>query len=52
MLGRGVGSAPWVWGKTLQDAEEAARIMNARRGIDARQAMEIEVSSMRASFQK
>jgi hypothetical protein len=50
MTGRGKGSAPWVWGKTLDQAQEVCRQANARRGIDEKTAFKILASTMRCEI--
>lgn len=47
MLGRGNHSSPWVWGKTLGEAEDVCRSVNAERGISPEDEMKIVASSMR-----
>ncbi len=49
MTGQGEGAAPWVWGKTLDEAEAACKAANAKRGISELDAFEIVASSMRVS---
>lgn len=48
MLGRGEGSAPWIWGKTLKEAQEVCDRFNADMGIDKETAFRIVASSMGA----
>lgn len=38
--------APWVWGKTLEEAQQVCDKMNAKMGIDKREALRIVGSSM------
>ncbi len=49
MTGATGKEAPWVWGKTLEQAEATARAVNAKRGISERDALMIVASSMGAS---
>ncbi|MEN6549966.1 MAG: hypothetical protein ABFE07_28315 [Armatimonadia bacterium] len=46
MLGRGEGAAPWVWGKTLEDAQRVCRHVNEERGISQGEEERIVASSM------
>jgi len=46
MTGRGEGSAPWVWGKTLAEAQEVCRKANADMGLSDRDVDRILCSSM------
>lgn len=48
MLGQGPLAAPWVWGDTIEQAERICDETNAKMGIDAKRAMRIVCSSMRA----
>jgi len=41
--------APWVWGKSLTQAEKIAREMNLKHGVSEEEALLIVASSMRAS---
>jgi len=47
LIGKGVYSSPWVWGETLEEAEEVAKVRNNRLGISEEAAMDIVTSSMR-----
>ena len=49
LVGKGEGSAPWVWGKTLDEAEAIAKSMNEKRGISEEEANEILLLSFRAA---
>ena len=49
LVGKDEGSAPWVWGKTLDDAEALAKSMNEKRGISEEEANEILLLSFRAA---
>ena len=50
MSGQGEHAAPWVWGDTLDVAEEACQRANRERFyLDADEAREIVISSMNAS---
>lgn len=49
MLGNGPGAAPWVWGATLEGAQEVAAAYNARRGLTPVEVTEIIASSMGVS---
>lgn len=48
MLGNGPGSAPWVWGKTIEEARLVCAQVNTRMGVSEEEASKIVVSSMRA----
>lgn len=50
MLGAGKGAAPWVWGQTMEEAEEACVEINAQMGIDRDKAARIVASSMAAGM--
>lgn len=50
MIGKGEGSTPWFWGKTLERAEQVCdRVNKQRYGISPKTALRIVASSMRAS---
>ena len=49
LVGKGEGSAPWIWGKTLDEAEALAKSMNEKRGISEEEANEILLLSFRAA---
>ena len=49
LVGKGEGSAPWVWGKTLDEAEALAKSMNEKRGISEEEANKILLLSFRAA---
>ena len=42
--------APWVWGKTLDEADEVCRMMNEEMGISPDAADRIVASSMNSSL--
>ncbi len=47
MLGRGELAMPWVWGKTLEEAEAACEAYNTKRlGLDSETVNDIILSSM------
>lgn len=46
MLGQGEHAAPWVWGPTREDAEQACKKMNELMGITEAAAEDIIASSM------
>ena len=49
MTGRGVGSAPWIWGQTLEEAEQTCNSFNQERlGISPDEASNIVLSTMAA----
>jgi hypothetical protein len=48
LTGDGPDARPWVWGPTLEQAQETAAQLNGFRGISAQQAREVVVSSLRA----
>jgi hypothetical protein len=49
LTGRGKGSAPWVWGQTLDEAREVCDRFNQERlGISLDEASDIVLSSMAA----
>jgi hypothetical protein len=49
MTGRGEGSAPWIWGQTLDEAREVCDRFNQERlGISPDEASDIVLSSMGA----
>jgi hypothetical protein len=50
MLGQGPCSSPWVWGKTLDHAQQVCAATNAKRGITEERALEIVMSSIGASM--
>jgi len=50
MTGSMPGQAPWVWGKTLKEAEQVCKEVNARMGVNEVEAAMIVGSSM--SFKK
>lgn len=47
MLGNGAGARPWVWGKTLPEAEAVCAKANADLGLSDRDVTVIIASSMR-----
>ncbi len=50
MLGRGTGSAPWVWGQTLAEAEATCAAYNREQlKLTEAEVDQIVASSMRAS---
>ena len=49
LAGNGVGSSPWYWGKTLDEAEQTARAKNEELGVSLQAEGNIVMSSMRAS---
>ena len=49
LVGNGEGSAPYIWGNTLEEAEEVAKSANARRGVSEEEANEILLLSFRAA---
>ena len=46
MLGKGEHSSPWVWGKTLKEAQEVCIEYNKQKGISEKEAFEIVTFSM------
>lgn len=46
MMGQGEVAAPWVWGKTLDEARSIAAVKNARLGLTQKRVAEIIASSM------
>lgn len=44
--------APWVWGATLEAAQEVCTAFNARMGIDAKAALRIVDSSIAAQLRR
>lgn len=48
MVGQGPHAAPWVWGKTLVEAQEVCSVVNEGRGVTDEAADLIVASSMRA----
>lgn len=49
LLGNGTAAAPYVWGVTLAAAQAVCEAENARLGLTPRDALDIRISSMRAS---
>ena len=49
LVGNGKGSAPYIWGNTLEKAEAVAKSANTRRGISEEEANEILLLSFRAA---
>lgn len=49
MIGSGKWVSPWVWGKTLEEAQETCKQVNAKRGVTEEAAAEIVSSSMLAN---
>ena len=47
LVGKDESSEPWVWGKTLEEAEAIAKSMNEKRGISEDEANEILLLSFR-----
>lgn len=41
--------APWIWGVTLEQAQAVCAVENAKNGVSPDDALEILMSSMRAS---
>lgn len=49
LLGRGKCAAPWVWGKTLKEAQEICDAQNLKIGVSKEEAWRIVASSLRVS---
>ena len=49
LVGNGEGSAPYIWGNTLEEAEAVAKSANERRDISEEEANEILLLSFRAA---
>jgi hypothetical protein len=47
MLGNGSCATPWVWGDTLEEAEESCRVQNHKRGLSDDDVSAIVLSSMK-----
>ena len=50
LTGQGEFATPWYWGDSFEEAEAVCAAMNTRRGIDAKAANEIKLSSMFAKL--
>ena len=50
MLGRGAYATPWIWGKTLAEAENVCEQQNIKLGLNPNQVNEIIASSMRQTL--
>ena len=46
LTGQGEGSAPYIWGDTLEDAQNQVEIQNSRIGVNTLEATRIVSSSM------
>lgn len=46
MIGNGPCASPWVWGKTLEQAQATAKWMNAQMGVSVDDAAMIVMKSM------
>ena len=46
LAGRGEGSAPWIWGQTIEEARKVCTAANLRIGVDEEEADQIVMLSM------
>ena len=47
LLGQGEFASPWMWGETLEKAQEVCKVKNERLGLSSKEVDEIVASSMR-----
>ena len=46
LVGKGMHAVPWIWGKTLEEAEQTCLRANAIRGFSKEEVFDILVSTM------